>query len=356
MPRFLTRALAGAFALGVVACELLVPDTLPPFTCSPDNTSCPPGMICDLATSTCGYGADGYVPPDTGVADVGSEQDTSVPPDAPAETGVCRALGCTCSGPTDCDSRICADQTTVTPTLYTEVNHGFCIAPCCTSADCTNGFVCFATAAGGNYCVDPALLKRSSTLGSGAGGSSCSVDSQCRSGLCASGNCQDTCCSMFSSSECSSGSQCRYGNFPGNGVDTHFAPHCTSTGGTLSGGIFCASNSWCKSDLCFANFCEDACRSSADCGSGAYCGYAVDSSNDILAGCFTGTGATALGGACTTDSNCATSLCDPTTKLCTDVCYGTSDCAAKPGWVCRPETLQVSGGGVASVLLCGAAL
>jgi hypothetical protein len=346
-------ATAGLVAAFVVGCELLVPDTVGQFNCnSTDPSACPPGMTCNLATQQCGYPGDVIVVPDGSDMDVTADDEGSVPPpdvgsDVPT---TCRGLGCKCSGAVDCDSRICADSLTVTPTLYQEVNHGFCVQPCCTSNDCPGGFVCFATSAGGNYCIDPSLVGRS-TPGSAIGGTSCTSDSQCRSGLC-SGTCQDPCCSMFQSGECASGSVCRFGQFPGRGVDVHYASHCTAPGGSTTTGNYCTSSSSCKSGLCYYAFCTATCRDTAECGSGNYCNYQIDSSNDIFAGCFPGAGSVALGGTCTSDSQCATALCDQTSKRCTDVCYADSACGSVSGWWCRPEYYKL-GAAYVSMLLCG---
>ena len=114
-----TRLIAGGLTAGLVAgCELLVPDTVPTYTCAPGTGTCPAGMICNQATQACIYPADVVVVPDSSMQDQFVDEeaaimDVVVPPEA--ETNVCRGLGCKCSGGTDCDSRICADATTVTP-------------------------------------------------------------------------------------------------------------------------------------------------------------------------------------------------------------------------------------------------
>ncbi len=338
-----------AAALGA-GCELLVPDSLPPYLCGPGNGTCPQGMTCDISTGQCGYPTDGTSMPDvTGMNDVISDmmtiQDTTSEPDA----SVCNGLGCTCSGAADCTSQICADQLTVGSGLYTAIGHGFCIQACCTSNDCPADFVCYATDVGGNYCVAPGALGRSTTLGATLGGDTCSADANCRSGLCST-ICQDTCCSVFESGECAGGA-CRMGTFPGRTFDTHLTPHCTTaSSGSGTGG--CSSDSSCKSDLCLSNSCVDTCRSSSEC-SGGYCWYAVDTMSDIFTTCTSGSGSTALGGPCSASSDCRTALCDPNSNQCTDPCFDNSDCSSVTGWICRPEELQLQGGGSASVLLCG---
>jgi hypothetical protein len=46
-----------------------------------------------------------------------------------------------------------------------------------------------------------------------------------------------------------------------------------------------------------------------------------------------------------------TGFCDPTAKVCTDICFADTDC--KSGWRCRPEMVSPQGGGSYSVLACG---
>jgi hypothetical protein len=352
-------------AMAMVGCELLVPDTLPQYSCGPGSDSCPPGMICDPATQQCvAPGGDSAPPPDGSpdnfVADTGIDNVTMM--DVVQETSSCKSLNCPCSGPSDCTSSVCADQVSVTPQLWSAVGHGFCTQACCTSSDCPTGFVCFGTAAGGNYCVNPSLLSRGVPAGTSAGGASCSTDAQCRSGLCSGSICQDTCCSTTAANPCATGYSCRYQAFPGRAsFDNHFTSSCATSGGSGGDGANCSTNSTCKSDLCCGgggcsfDTCLSACRNSADSGSNHYCGYASDSSNNVVATCQSPDSASVgLGGSCSSPSDCATYTCDMTSKKCTDVCYTSSDCAAMPGWICRPEIITVMGGGGSfSVLLCG---
>jgi hypothetical protein len=331
MAGWTTRVVLFAAALGA-GCELLVPDSLPPYLCGPGSGTCPEGMTCGTS-GQCGYPADVSTMPDaSGMTDVVSEM--MMIGDVTSEPQACRSLGCTCSGASDCDSQICADELTVGSGLYTAVGHGFCIQACCTSSDCPADFVCYASDAGG------------ATLG----GVSCGADANCRSGLCST-TCQDTCCSIYQAGECGGGA-CHVGTFPGRGFDTHLTPHC-STASSGSGTGNCSSDSTCKSDMCTAFTCVDTCRSSSDCGSNATCWYATDTTSDIFTTCTSGNGSTPLGGSCTATTDCRTALCDPNSSECTDTCFTNSDCAAMSGWFCRPEELQLEGGGSASVLLCG---
>jgi len=256
----------------------------------------------------------------------------------------CDGLLCRCSGAADCTSGICADESTVTAQLYTQAGSAsFCTQSCCSSADCDPSTVCFGTGAGGNYCVDPAWLSRSATLGILLGGAGCSGDGDCRSGLCAAGACVDTCCSTAqASTACASGATCNLGTFPGVGsFDTHRTGFCN------------ASTTACGFSPC------SACRTSSDCSViDQVCSYAAAAvgSTDIVATCEPpAPGPGAQGAACSSGSACASGYCDTVSSPsgeCSDVCFIDTDC--KAGWRCRTELVSiVAGGGNYSVLRCG---
>jgi hypothetical protein len=386
------RAWGFALALGLSAaasggCELTVGDSLPPYNCLPGQadvcpadsvcvpstqlctpraatctaTSCGADGACDLQTLKCvaAVGGDGSpdasLPPgDTGVArepDASSDGFTTTDgpgstdePDgeagaAPDAMKSCRGIGCTCSSATDCNGEICADSLTVTSALYTaNMSTSFCTQACCTSTDCPGGSVCFATGAGGNYCVAPGMLQRSTSLGSRIGGAACTSNADCRSGLCSQTTCADTCCSAANSaSECATGTTCHFGTFPGNGFDTHASALC---------GV---------AATCTGFGCDKPCRNTAECGTGQAC-YDLPSalpSKDIAAACTTADGPGAEGSKCTSDFQCATNFCDTmTTMSCSDVCFADSDCPVD-GWRCRPAMVAVASGGSYSVLTCG---
>jgi hypothetical protein len=217
--------------------------------------------------------------------------------------------------------------------------------------------VCFATAAGGNYCVNPLWVGRAVDFGAKVGGTSCAANAECRSGLCAGSKCADPCCSTNATASCAPGTSCRFGNFPGaTSFDKSYVASCGSAGSGANGST-CNVPSDCKSELCDSNFngnCRNACRNTADCGSASVsCAYiVVTGNNGIVAACFPQAGNAAEGATCTQDSDCQSQFCDPTAKQCTDVCFANSDCT-KAGWRCRPEVVTVQAGGSYSVLACG---
>jgi hypothetical protein len=392
------RALTGALGLvaAIVAggggCELAVGDSLPPFTCLPGAANtCPAGFVCVPATQECESRSGLCTPTSCGAESVcdsqtlkctpigGSTGDDGQSPDAstaggdagvssgsdatneanarsdgPDGTGQaqseagstpdgstsCRGVGCSCTGGAACDSNICAASQTVTNDVtQADMGNFFCTQPCCTSADCPGSSVCFATGAGGNYCVLPAWLGRTTpTLGVRAGGAACTSNKDCRSGLCASSMCADTCCSLANAAaECATGTTCRFGTFPGLSFDTHAAAFC----GPVT--------------ACTGGFqCNHPCRSTAECGAGQACYYLPANlpNKDINAACTTGDGPGVEGSKCSTDFQCASNFCDTTTMECSDVCFADTDCTVD-GWHCRPATVVLASGGSDSVLTCG---
>jgi hypothetical protein len=402
----------------VAGCEIAVGNDVPDFECLQGAAVCPGNEVCDPSSHQCVApcsmtGCNGglecdpaqniCVAGDAGASDQtstgeasardGETSDTRVADEAPLDTastetatgegaspqdvsseaafgdaGSCRSLACACSSDTSCDSGICAGAATVTGALLAAAGAAFCTQPCCTSADCGAGTVCFATASGasgGSYCVSPAWLQRTTYLGTGAGGSTCSTGSECRSGLCDGSACADVCCSTDGAGDamqCAGGTVCRFSTFPGAAsFDTSYAGWCTkvASGPNAQNGATCNQNADCQSNLCehsgSAGSCRNACRNTADCGGqGVSCMYALASGGTgPVAACSPGGGRSTEGSSCAVNSDCESQLCDATSMECTDVCFADSDCT-KSGWRCRPEVVELmSGGADDSVLLCG---
>jgi hypothetical protein len=362
-----SRGADGTLALVLVAigvasggCELAVPDTVPAFSCIPgDHDVCPNDEVCAPATRQC-------VAPSRTCTSQGCPPGLSCDPGtlacstASSDGGsfsTNHLLGSPCSGPSDCATGICGDQLTVGSSVFGAAGQAsFCTKPCCTSADCDGSTACFATAAGGNFCVRPEWLGRATTLGSGLGASSCSADSDCRSGLCAGTSCADTCCSAaMAQAECAPGGTCAFGPFPGRSFDTHLTAYCSAAPGTGANGSACASSSQCLGGLCapqgLVMVCHDACRNSADCGSSTQeCGYGIAMSA-IVTVCSASPGAAIEGSSCTGNSECQSGFCDAASNRCTDVCFADTDCTVD-GWRCRPEVAVLAGASF-SFLACG---
>ena len=309
------------------------------------------------ATSFDSTGSESTV--DVSVADTSSGEEATMTDAGVGDSGPCTGLMCKCVGNIACDSHICADQLTVGSGLYAAAGGAnFCTKPCCTSTDCGAGTVCYATSTGGSYCVLPAWLQRSTQLGAATGGATCSGNADCRSGLCSGQACADTCCSTAQSTkDCSSGTTCSFGTFPGVPTfDQGSVAYC-GQGGSGTNGASCNFPSDCESTLCYRGFCQNACRNTPDCGGGGYtCGWYRDSTSTatgVYAVCAsTSNGSAPQGSSCISDSDCASDFCDQASSKCTDVCFADGDCTAS-GWRCRPEQITLQRGGSASVLCCG---
>lgn len=334
-------------------------------------TGCKGGLMCDPGSNTCvaASGDDGPSGDEPGI-DAGDDGDATSTPDEAAppaetggpETGPCNTVGCLCSGAASCASGICGDGTLAPTALLTAAGGNFCTKPCCTSADCDPGTVCFATggsnSTAANFCVDPSWLGRGTSVGSTAGGGSCGTGRDCRSGLCSGNTCADVCCSTSASnSECAGGNSCRFNTFPGAAAfDKNFVAWCGQAGNG-SNGQSCSGNGSCQSNLCDSiDGCSNACRNTGDCSAGESCAY-VDPPppNDtaVVAACFSGAGNASEGSSCSQDSDCKSQFCDTTgTHECSDVCFSNSDCT-KSGWRCRPEGITLTSGGKVEVLACG---
>lgn len=388
-------------------CELAVGDTVPSFYCNGGPATCPAGEVCDMSSHDCvpdcnktggcsggrvcsstglcvGNMMDGGGMPEVGVnetsgqdvADVAdvmiTDDEAAPPPDTGGNetTNPCPTTGagilCGCSGASSCASGMCADSLAVGMSLYNAAGmKSFCTQACCTSTDCPSGTVCYATGQGGDYCVDPSWLGRAVPAGNTAGGGGCSRNADCRSGLCTSNYCVDTCCSTPNgSTECAGGDVCQIGTFPGSGsVDQNYASYCAFGGGNGQDGASCTSTTGadCQSGLCArfmgesSSHCRDACSSNADCTNGDACSYVISgqttSPTPIVAACAPPAGTVPMGSSCDMTTNCD-GFCDPNSSKCTAPCFSDGDCSG--GWHCRIELISLSsqGGGSYDVLVC----
>lgn len=352
--RVTATALVSAVAAlaGVVACSLIVSNTLPAYMCTPGPGTgvCPSGQICAPSAGTVGpysccvphvpgcvaapdhdggndmMSDDGGSSGDARTDDAMDAMDelSDADADAAASDGPvpCSRFGCRCATTSNCPSRFaCVDKAAITADIWmawidaggSNDAGGFCAETCCTSGDCDvgdggNASVCFGTGAGGNYCVPPGWLGDRSAIGIAGGGAACGDDAGadaaavCRSGFCLdSGVCADTCCSTrLYKTECS-GTGCRFGVFPGTGFDNHQVANCAMLIGTGLGASGCTSNAECRSNLCLGSnginmmgSCRDACRLPADCPSArsqpTTCGYvqANPPDADLVAACMGG--------------------------------------------------------------------
>jgi hypothetical protein len=334
--RFLAGSLvAVASAFG---CQFLVPNDLPAFSCAEDSPSaCPTGSRCDVGAGRC--------------VEVTVDPPDAPPPDArPDAPEGPRDVGGRCTDNASCKAGLLCGTSTILTAAITR-SGSVCTKPCCTSADCPNGFVCYATGTGGTYCVGAEAAGRPLPRGAGAPGSACSDPASCRSGLCASGRCLDTCCR---DGDCATGSVCGRRSMDGPGGDggplvTHIAWACTAPmdGGLENGDTNCVSNAECKNNNCATvpspnRRCNPSCCSSADCSAfGGTCIYArVNTGGDYIKWCGSAPGASDNGTACTdtTGAECKSRYCDVALDQCAKPCCTDADCATNEA--CRPSPEQ----------------
>jgi len=330
-------SLTAAAALG--GCSLIVPGEVPEYRClGADPTSCPTGLVCDPVSLLCvstpsqGDGGDEDLLPDEEAGlDAGRDRDA---PSGPSP------IGGDCIVDGDCALGLLCGTSTLLTTAVVPVNSKpLCTKPCCTSADCPAGFVCFSGGTGGNYCVDAAKADRTPpTTGGRTAGQPCTDHEQCRSGLCTSGRCVDTCCDP---GDCATGSTCRIST-----VDAHTIWTCGAPNGGAAKelGATCVENSDCKNDNCVQPFsssrrCTPPCCRSKDCTDLGFtdnvCAYGSEG-NDQLKWCFEpNANGKALGATCTANADCASRYCDSELGRCANVCCTNADCAS--GETCRPS-------------------
>lgn len=359
MPPRLRTAVLCTFALLALGagCSVIVPGDLPSYKCTVgDPASCPTGLACDPTSLGCV--ASSEVPD----ADEDTQPDDTrdASPDGPTPLS---PLGGACVADDDCQSGLlCGSSSVLTTAIVPANTESICTKPCCTTADCAAGFVCFSGGTGGNYCVAADKADRTPPATGGKGpGQSCSTATDCRSGLCAgrctdapevtcttskdcpSGSCAtsgrrciDTCCTT---TECGGGSSCRILN-----VANHVIWSCgtTTTGATKDLNQTCNENSDCKNDNCTgfpAKRCTPPCCRSSECTALGFtnnvCTYGV-AGNDSPKWCVeqSGTGA-AVGTNCNDKLQCASQYCDAEFHKCMNVCCTDDDCASNEH--CRPS-------------------
>lgn len=308
----------------LIGCSLLVPSSLPDYRCSgADPSVCPEGMVCDTVSLLCVAPTD-IVPPE-----LDASEDA-----APHPEGV----GGNCINDDDCSGDLlCGTSTLLTTAIVTGNSKPVCTRPCCASADCPTGFVCFATGTGGNYCVSAEKAGRTPEAGGKGGGLLCQHDTDCRSGLCESGRCVDTCCNP---DQCSNDSTCRVGR-----VANHVAWICASSSdGGKALGEACGSTVECENENCVQPFssgyrCTPPCCSTLDCARFGFennvCAYG-QAGTDYLKWCFeANTGGKELGAECQSNADCASRYCDNERGRCANVCCTSDDCANDE--TCQPS-------------------
>jgi hypothetical protein len=177
--------------------------------------------------------------------------------------------------------------------------------------------------------------------GTKAPGESCTVGTDCRSGLCESNRCTDTCCLP---TDCKNGTFCRLRN-----IGTHRGFACDVLGpgsADASAGSNCFSGTpnSCQSNLCYDTRCRQTCCGSKTCADQGFTAGACqvllaanDAGTDRVTFCYTTTGTKAAGESCNELlEECRTGFCDPDTGKCAELCCTDADCVGPNK--CRPAS------------------
>jgi len=364
-PRRKPLAFISAFSVCIyVGCNFLISPDVPEFRCaSLDPSACPPSMTCDLDVGRClprvAPGSDGSSvasrdnPGALNDAGVATPAAPSVRTDASSTQLPNRGgpLGAACRVHDDCASFLCGTSTILTVAV-TKGTGPVCTTPCCTSEECPAAFVCVHGAGGGNYCVDARTAQRLAiTSGSNPGkpgGTTCTSDAECRSGLCTGSpkRCEDTCCSP---GDCAEGSLCRIRDPDGRptlgGWECTNPPTPTAdyTGVSFACDPSKPPSCYTGKSACIDLVCRIGCSNSQSCvdrlkKETASCVYGAISS-DFVRFCRlrTGTGKINAGEKCKSDTECASEYCDVETRTCANTCARDRDCNATE--VCLPSAI-----------------
>jgi MYXO-CTERM domain-containing protein len=156
----------------------------------------------------------------------------------PVEGGE-KGLGELCGSNDECESNLCV-------TFAGDVN-AFCTDVCAGASDCPCGMACVNTVGGPSYCNLAAKVECVPD------GQSCGADTECVSGACVSGICENICNIYQGSATCPPGMGCqRLGD---SGIDGSCKPV-----GSLPDDSTCASDGQCASLFCLNGFCQEPCN------------------------------------------------------------------------------------------------
>jgi hypothetical protein len=262
-------------------------------------------------------------------------------------TGRCTAtnqpLGADCSEHAECVSGFC---------LVLGGGFGFCSAPCGRTTECDQSqpIGCFPVDDMG-FCVPGSIFNPPAILNTPVGGSCNMAVNECKSGVCDTGisRCLERC---FSNSRCAGeGGNC-WAWLPG-GQTSYIHMCVTNSqqaaGTTCSANTQCRSGICNR----YTGRCVSHCCADGDCAVGESCGiYDIVSQQEGIKVCrpkSPGAGNLPHGSACTLDSECDSEYCVPldplnpqSAKKCSVSCCADIDCNVVPnGGTCRPRIINL---------------
>lgn len=291
--------------------------------CMADAECSPPATVCNLGSGACEPGCltIGCVAPETCNQGSGRCQGGGGTGNAP--------LNSACLADSDCQSGSCFD--------FGQGIGNLCTASCGSHSDCPGSFTCYDFF-GAKMCVSVQLFQ-GATFSTPNGGA-CTAGGDCNSNFCPSNQCTSLC---SEDTDCG-GAGCGWSEV----ASDRFAAACTGPRGSGANGSVCASESDCRSGVCYGSgICGDLCGSTGDCPNGNVCApvnYSVclfDTGFSCLSwqpnfvkACVQAThGQDPMGATCVNPDgpNCRDGFCNSTTNQCTGVCSRDADCPAPLG-------------------------
>jgi len=308
--------------------------------CKPGTVSCPSGFTCvqyvgDANTGTCLPGksptkAEGATCAASSecISGLCLQTGAGATCKQPCTAQKPCAAGKTCSPLPGKDFGVCMDakkgpgeSCSLASQCQSGLCAGTCVAPCSASLPCPPGQGCLPVQ-GGNGCV---------VLGNATVGSACKASAECKTGLCADTGKGPVCGQPCAGSgSCASGQLCQPLS-GGGGV-------CVTPAQKVADGGACQDSAQCQSALCVgsdtAATCVKPCSANQACATGFEC-YPLSGGGGA---CLAAAVKKEAGAPCKYSSDCKSTLCvgDGQGAECVDPCSATLAC--KTGYLC--ETLQ----------------
>jgi hypothetical protein len=199
--------------------------------------------------------------------------------------------------------------------------------------------------------------------GAGATGTTCALNTDCRSGHCVTTTtpkyCTDDCTHQAG---CSGTTTCQIQKVSQKSGPTTYNFYTSScvlnsliTGTKTTGQACSGSQCVTGTDGCFGGVCVAPCCSHSDCSAGFAC--SINGPTTSLTGgtpisqvpvCLSSAATRVSGQACTASNQCKSGICEATRGVCVDVCCNDTTCPT--GTICQPTQLTTSTGKVLDVV------